>query len=429
MKKSPKLSLYISIVLGLITIIMIFFYSYLVQFSLFSGIEETATFGTHLAARDFELEYQKNPNTPLPETKYIKGYLGEKDLPEWFKERHPMDTRQHATAIMDDMDNPKYDNGEPFFYLAFPYDLQDGKRLYIIEKYTENDEIEGTFKNSEKAEIYTLALGIGFIILIFFTLRYLFYKVSDPVENLLKWAGNLTQNNLENTHPNFKFKEINHLADLIENAISDLNLALNREHDFLRNASHELRTPIAILKTNSDLLERLRSNPEKRERVCYERIRRAVDNMQSLTETLLWLSRKEEKMPESEPVKINKIVEELVAENQYLLDGKNVKLDLKTVPVKETFPKAALRIVFSNLIRNAFQYTHQGKVTVKVTTTSVTIANENQATQITAKTNNEYGFGLGLMLVEQTCKKLNLTYKAKAIPKGHEASIFFKMLS
>ena len=49
----------------------------------------------------------------------------------------------------------------------------------------------------------------------------------------------------------------------------DLHQALNREHHFLRNASHELRTPIAVIRTNMDLLERLQTNSGDREKISH----------------------------------------------------------------------------------------------------------------------------------------------------------------
>lgn len=425
MKKAPKLSRYISIALGLITIVMIGVYSLLVQFSLFTGMEDTISYAFRLEARDFAREYEKNPNTQLPEDNYMKSYIGEKNLPIWLKNYTQPELLPHATIEADELTDKAFNNGDAFFFMVFPYDLPDGNRLYMVETYREQDEIEGTFQKSDRAEILSLVLGIGFIILIFFTLRYLFKKVSSPVENLLTWAGNMNQASLKHAHPDFKFKEINHLADLIEGAVSDLHLALNREHNFLRNASHELRTPIAILKTNIDLLERLRSTPEKAEKISHERIRRAVDNMQSLTETLLWLSRKEETMPEPEPVRIDEMIKELVKENQYLLTGKNVVLTLKTKPFQVTLPKAALRIVLSNLIRNAFQYTIQGQVTIEVSLAAVSVVNENQAAQVSQTSENDYGFGLGLILVEQTCEKLNLVYKTSSISDGYRTSLFF----
>jgi len=425
MKKNLKLSRYISVVLGLVTVIMIVVYSLLVHYSLFSGMEDVVSYSFELRARDFAAEYAKDTRTQLPEFERLKSYLDKEDLPEWFEHYFQYEPIEHSKIEMDYIDGEIFDVEKPFFFIAFAYDLHDGKRLYQVETHTEEDEIKGSFQNSARTEKLVLIMGIIFIILAVLTLRYVFGRVSKPVENLLDWARNMNQDGFDKSHPDFRFKEINHLADLIEEALLDLHQALNREHQFLRSTSHELRTPIAIIKTNIDLLERIRSHPEKIEKKSHDRIRRAVDNMHSMTETLLWMSRKEESIPESESVDVEKLIDELIKENRYLLSGKKVELNLKSAPARIKMPRTALRIVLSNLIRNAFQYTNQGHVDIDITHNSVIITNINQGSDVSNKSGDEYGFGLGLMLVEQICEKIHLTYDNEPSPAGYKASLIF----
>ena len=209
----------------------------------------------------------------------------------------------------------------------------------------------------------------------------------------------------------------------MKNAVGDLHRALTREHQFLRNASHELRTPIAVLRTNMDLLERLRLDFGDQEKAVYPRLRRAVDDIHQLTETLLWLSRKEETMPEPENVSIGEMVDELVRENRYLLKGKDVDLWLDIAAARATLPAVAVRIALGNLIRNAFQYTGRGSVEILVAQDAVTITNRYRAMEKVDSGGGDYGYGLGLMLVRQISEKLNLQYENRAIPGGHRASL------
>ncbi len=425
MKTPPKLRRYITISIGIITIVIIIAYSCLVQFALFSMIEETASYDYGLIARDFAEAYRKDPDTSLPKTKYLTAYLGSKNLPEWFKNEYGLAAFTHGQLEMGDLIDPQTNNGEEFFFIAFASNLHDGRKLYLIETFTKNDEIPGAFGNSKRAVFITIGLGIGFILLVAFALRYFFYKISTSIYSLTTWANSLTKDNLEQSNPDFRFQEINQLADLIKNAVSDLHQALNREHHFLRNASHELRTPIAVIRTNMDLLERLQEEPRKNEKTSYQRIRRAVDNMHKLTETLLWLSRKEENMPSPESIDVSQMVDELIRENQYLLSGKDVRLDLDMRSSTATLPKVALGIVLSNLIRNAFQYTNRGTIEIHITQTSVSITNMDQPLEKQDFSESVHGFGLGLILVEQICRKLNLHYENKSIGGVQKATLFF----
>lgn len=424
MKAAPKLRRHISISLWVLALFMIVAYSILVQYYLFTGMDELVSYDLHLNARDFALEYQENKEATLPESSRLKAYMGEKNLPEWYKSNYPSKELPHAKMDWYDVEEKQFGQNEPFSFQVFPYDLHDGNRLYLLEIYTDKDDIPGAFSKSEKSGILILILGIGFIVLLVFAIKYLFKKVSDPLEDLSDWANNLTQETLEQSHPNFHFQEVNQLADLIQNAVKDLNHALTREHQFLKFSSHELRTPIAVLRSNMDLLERLRPHPGDEEKVSYQRIRRAVDNMHRMTETLLWLSRKEETMPETEPVEISDLVDELVRENKYLLTGKKVDCHLDMVPVRITIPQAAARIVMGNLIRNAFQYTAQGNIDIQITQDTFIVENTGQTLKQPIQGKGDYGFGLGLMLVEQITRKLNLNYDNLSVPGGYKVIVY-----
>jgi signal transduction histidine kinase len=256
-------------------------------------------------------------------------------------------------------------------------------------------------------------------------LRFFFHRISTPVNALGDWANSLTPKNLERPHPDFRFEEINRLADLIQLSVGDLHQALQREHFFLSSASHELRTPIAVIRTNLDLLQRLQPSMDERTSTSFQRIRRAADNMRGLTETLLWLSRKEENMPPAETVDIYRMVNELVRENRYLLEGKDVDLNMDMIQATAILPKVALVIATRNLIRNAFQHVHQGRIEIRLTRSAIVITNTEPRGEKDVHTSSEYGFGLGLLLAKQIANKLNLSYENRTVSHGHEATLYF----
>ncbi len=417
MKPSRKLRQYIGIRLGLLALLMIGVYSILVEFSLVKGMEETAAFNLRRTAADFERAYKENPSTPLPEWSRLKAYLGERDLPEWFIAPKSLESGKLLTEEIGFEDS----GSGNCLVLIMVCDLFDGRRLYLIETYTEQDDIPGAFRYSENLDILILAMGIGFILLIFMAVRAIFRRVSASLESLADWAGGLTRDSLEQPRPGFAFREVDQLADLIQNAVRDLHQALGREHFFLRSASHELRTPIAVLRSNMDLLERLRPDLDDGEKAVYRRMDRAVNTMRRLTETLLWLSRKDEHIPLSEPADIGSIVNDLVEENRYLLKGKNVELQLHAPSVFVSIPKAACRIALANLIRNAFQYTGLGTVEIRVKPDAVIITNTGQVIGFPGPNEADFGFGLGLILVSQIARKLNLAYENGPFPGGHRA--------
>lgn len=423
MKKTPRLRNYISVSLAVIILVMIIAYSLLVQYALKVVLLDAATYELKLTARDYTLEYEQDSDAPLPQTKYLKSYLFEKDLPAWFKERHDPKTLEYGKLtygeIIDD---------DTIFYISIRNKLHNNNDLYLIQTYAESDEVPGSFANWDRAQYLTLALGIGFILLVGIALIIFIHQISKPISSLTAWANNLDESTVDAPHPNFQFDEINQIADFIQNASNNLQQALAREHHFLRNASHELRTPIAIIRSNIDLLDKIRANADSKEMASYQRIRRAADNMQHLTETLLWLSRKKETMPDPEPIDVESMLHEIIEENQYLLVGKKIKLKLNALPLQVTLPKTAIRIILSNLIRNAFQHTISGHIEIQLTKNLFTIKNVNKP-EYAPQHSSDYGFGLGLMLIEQIWENLELDCHNQMIPGGHLATLNFPILN
>lgn len=422
-RRKRKLRSFVILRLGGLFLAMIAAYTLLVVYSVIGGLEEAASYDLHLDARDFELIYRKNASAPLPSGPRLEAFLGEKDLPGRIKTYFQSNRIEHGDLKVFDLTQGNSDGKTHLLTLILPYDLHDGNRLYLIKTYINPDDISGTSKISDHAPKMLLFFGISFLFLVFFMIQYLFRKVLNSVEVLSEWAHRLNREQLEKIRPDFYFTEIDQLADIIENAVTDLSLALTREHRFLRSASHELRTPIAVIQTSMDLLDLVVPNPGNEEKDIYQRVQRSAQNMHRLTETLLWLNRKKERMPHSDLIRIDILIEELVQENQYLLTGKSVKVSLKLEPATKSYPRVAFRIALGNLIRNALQYTDQGVVNICLSQNSVIVTNTSQISQKTDE--NHYGFGIGLLLVRQICKRLNINYDYKKAVEGYEAVLTF----
>lgn len=176
------------------------------------------------------------------------------------------------------------------------------------------------------------------------------------------------------------------------------------EREFLRNASHELRTPIAVIRANVELLKR---NPNLDYKIAQiARIERASDNMQLLTETLLWLRRDNKCLPELVDVCTKTMVDDSIEDFSYLLKDK--KVIVKTEYISKIshvkLPLVLFQIVINNLIRNAFQYTQDGEVIIRVTDSHFVINNTYSHSDASRE---EQGFGLGLVLVRQICQRMH----------------------
>lgn len=208
---------------------------------------------------------------------------------------------------------------------------------------------------------------------------------------------------MDQPHPNFRYAELEQIASQLQGSYQRNAVLLEREHQFLRHASHELRTPIAVTRTNLELIEKMGMPPGYERPV--ERIDRANKGMQQLTETLLWLSRENEAAPSVHEIALDQLLHELIDDLRYLLNEKEVAL--KTEHIQALSPRLVsitpMRIILSNLIRNAFQYTCEGEIRFDLNEERLIIENIDAGSEMVDPDNS---FGLGLMLVKKICEKL-----------------------
>ena len=150
--------------------------------------------------------------------------------------------------------------------------------------------------------------------------------------------------------------------------------------------------------------------------------------MRQLTETLLWLHRSSERPLTPETVDLNALVHRLVEENRYLLRGKAVEVEVGGDASRIDAPATPCRIVVANVVRNAFQYTDAGRIGIRVGTASITIQNKNvsRVDDWIPGSAGDYGFGLGLELVERICARLDWTFTWNAAGTGWSTTVRFR---
>jgi len=306
-------------------------------------------------------------------------------------------------------------------YFALKVDLEN-QSVYISR--TLSRENVSSLVGRNMADSMRLLLGVSALIALTLMLItwLLMRSISTPVARLNNWTQSLTPENLSQPPPDFLYPELNQMARLIQNSLSSVQRSLDREHRFLRYTSHELRTPISVIRNNIELqykvLQQTASSLNPMQRDIADRIDRASITMQHLTETLLWLSREDhEKLPES-VVEIDKLLLEITAEMRYLLRDKTVELIVETHPYQCSISSVAARIVLGNLIRNAFQHTWEGQVIISQQGSQISIVNRQFNADIDVAP-TELGFGLGLQLTAQLTEKLGWSYQNIANENGH----------
>ncbi|MBO7913231.1 HAMP domain-containing histidine kinase [Vibrio sp. G41H] len=297
---------------------------------------------------------------------------------------------------------------------VYRFTLENGRSVFGVARYDYRligDTIDVWFDHRFNLIIY---IALGYIFFIVLALWLYSYQVGKKTEQLVEWSESASNDLLTNPAPNFKFSEYNRVALYLEKALSKNAHLVEREQRFLSHASHELRTPIAIIRANMEILERI-SLPSDLQRPI-NRIDRASRNMQQITETMLWLVRKSETPPNQNSVSIAALLDNLIEELEYLIQGEEIDIirDYAHAPTIK-LPETPIKIVVGNLIRNAFQYTHSGTIRVYFEKNSIVIKNINtQELDLPFQDS----FGLGQDLTEKICKKLGWYLEAQEIEGG-----------
>ncbi len=302
----------------------------------------------------------------------------------------------------------------------------DNDRIYI-SRTVSADSVSTMAGRNMQGSLHLLLLFSALIAITMMALVWLILRhISRPVSALGHWTRDLSADKLQQPVPDFLYPELNDMAQLIQRSLSSVQQSLQREHQFLRYTSHELRTPISVIRNNIELLHKLQAQPQpasaNMRRDIADRIDRASRNMHYLTETLLWLSRdSDDKLP-SQTFSLDVLLQQLCDEMRYLLKDKQVEVAIETDAFQCTTSEIAARIVLGNLIRNAFQHTWEGKVLIKQQAAKVRISNQ-QIDPPSASSAEASGFGLGLQLTAQLTAKLGWPYQNQASLQGHVVTL------
>jgi len=337
------------------------------------------------------------------------------------------------------LSNPKQ-LGKLYIYKDTPLFFRPNKIIFLIKLVSHNNTYFisriGPSKKASKSKLvgknllknWQLLVVISFSIslLLFSVIWLLIHKISRPITELKQWTKTFSAENLTVPLPDFDYKELNEMASLIRNSFNTTQETLEREQQFLRFTSHELRTPISIIRNNVELVHKLESMEKlnKAEKIyeVIERIDRASHTMQHLTETLLWLSRDNQQALPTQNCDLKPLIESVIDDLRYLLNNKPVTINQHLEHTELMISTNAARIVLSNLIRNAFQHTWKGYVHITQEKNHILIINHCEEFNTDNET-NELGFGLGLRLTTELCRKLDWLYDNRIVKNGHEVVI------
>jgi len=157
--------------------------------------------------------------------------------------------------------------------------------------------------------------------------------------------------------------EIRGVVRALNGLLARLDGAMGAQREFLQNAAHELRTPLASLQVQ---IESLGDSPDAE---ALERLRRSVGRTTRLANQLLALARVEsieQLMAGAETVELAPIIDDMVEDWVRRADARRIDLGIEREPVSLLGEPTLLRELIANLVDNAIKYTPEGgRVTLR----------------------------------------------------------------
>jgi len=137
----------------------------------------------------------------------------------------------------------------------------------------------------------------------------------------------------------------------------------NKQRDFISDASHELKTPLAVIQANADVLEGEIGNNK-----WLSYIQNETDSMSKLISELLLLTKIEnvDKLREPEKFNLSEHIELIVSSFESMAFEKNIKIEdnIEKDIITDTFNKDDITHILSTLIDNGIKHTEEKKKVV-----------------------------------------------------------------
>jgi heavy metal sensor kinase len=192
---------------------------------------------------------------------------------------------------------------------------------------------------------------------------FLARRALSPVDRMAEAARRISVENLaERLSDPGKGDELSRLARTLNEMLDRLENSFHQVRQFSADASHELQTPLTILKGEMEVALRMERSPEEYRRTLKSGLEE-IDRISRLVEGLLLLARSEARAlkMDLQPVDLLSLVEEVHAQSNVSANSRSVMLALGSrAPLSIQGDKDHLRRALLNLVDNAIKYTPAG---------------------------------------------------------------------
>lgn len=253
-------------------------------------------------------------------------------------------------------------------------------------------------------------------------------SVTKPILEISHKLEGIYDEKIDFNFPHYQYDELNIIARTttdMSKSVQDYIRKLEKEktirQEFFSNASHELKTPLTAIRGYAELLQSGMASDTQMQKEFLGRIHSEVEEMTSLINDILMISRLETKelMPTKEMLCVKSVAEEVKKTLKPLADENNVSLEIHCCDEFVYMDRSHLQGILSNLMGNAVKYNRPGgfvqtditmdstSLSIRVEDSGIGIAKEDQKRIFErfyrvdkGRSKRVVGTGLGLSIVK-----------------------------
>lgn len=218
------------------------------------------------------------------------------------------------------------------------------------------------------------------------------------------------------------------IADALNGYLRRNDRFVERERAFIDSASHELRTPIAVISGAAEIaLAQPDITPDVHQRL--ERIQRTASHVEQLISLLLVLAKEPAQLGKaSDRIALDQLLPDIVDDHRHLLEDKALSVHVGPMePCEIQAPVVIVQAAIGNLLRNAIENSDRGAIRVRLEAPATVVIDDpghgmspEEISAIYAKLarggGDRGGGGIGLDLISRLCEHLHWQLRFASAP-------------
>ncbi len=316
-------------------------------------------------------------------------------------------------------------------YRVLSYSYKFNNEFYLIEIGKSISTIILFQKQLQRFAIVFMLIILIITIIIEFSIIQYYLRPFDLIIEKLKTTSHPSKFNYASINANTL--DFNYLEVTIHNLMKKIEESFNNEREYISNVSHELLTPVSIIKSKLDNII-MEGNLSEEDMLKVYESKQTLGRLTKMIRTLLTLSRIEnEEYLRKDEVELVGILKNVANELEELIEAKNLEF-IKSFSEIEIKLKGNEELLFNmlyNLINNAIKYTQSGFIKIeskKTTNQQIILISDSGAgiepehlpfifTRFRKFKTGKDNFGLGLALAKKICDYHNIEIAVSSTPR------------